>query len=108
MSEGKEMDLNAEGDGSQHQGTISIDDKEINGIKVNKEINEKNDIKEKIVDNDDGDNLKENGDKSSSESPKDMRAVVINGFGGFKNIKALKRSEPMLSENEVLIKVKVW
>ncbi|XP_011497887.1 PREDICTED: synaptic vesicle membrane protein VAT-1 homolog-like [Ceratosolen solmsi marchali] len=103
MSEDKDMNLHAEGDSCQQQETISIDDKEINGIK--KEKNEKNDVNEKIVENGDGDKPKENGEKSIQEPPKEMRAVVLNGFGGFK-IKALKKPEPTLSENEVLIKIK--
>ncbi|XP_014217312.1 synaptic vesicle membrane protein VAT-1 homolog-like [Copidosoma floridanum] len=50
---------------------------------------------------------KENGDKASPEPPKDMRAIVLHGFGSLKNVKSLKRPEPAgLADSEVLIKVK--
>lgn len=43
-----------------------------------------------------------------AEPPKDMRAVVLSGFGGFKTVKILKKPEPTLNEGEVLIRVKAW
>lgn len=42
------------------------------------------------------------------EVPKEMRAVVLTGFGGLKSVKILKRPEPTLNEGEVLIRVKAW
>lgn len=42
------------------------------------------------------------------EPPKEMRAVVLTGFGGLKSVKILKKPEPTLSEGEVLIRVKAW
>ncbi|CAH2226397.1 jg18118, partial [Pararge aegeria aegeria] len=38
--------------------------------------------------------------------PKEMRAVVLTGFGGLKTVKILKKPEPTLAEGEVLIRVK--
>lgn len=55
---------------------------------------------------------KENGTGDAAEpvaeTPKDMRAVVLSGFGGFKTVKILKKPEPALNEGEVLIRVKAW
>lgn len=51
-------------------------------------------------------------DKAKSEPkeevppPKEMRAVVLTGFGGFKNVKILKKPEPAPQTGEVLIRVK--
>ncbi|XP_065090005.1 synaptic vesicle membrane protein VAT-1 homolog-like [Ochlerotatus camptorhynchus] len=51
-------------------------------------------------------------DKAKSEPkedvppPKEMRAVVLTGFGGFKNVKILKKPEPAPQAGEVLIRVK--
>lgn len=56
--------------------------------------------------------VKENGTGEAAESapeqepPKDMRAVVLTGFGGLKTVKILKKPEPTLNEGEVLIRVK--
>ncbi|EAT37321.1 AAEL010652-PA [Aedes aegypti] len=53
-------------------------------------------------------------DKAKSEPkeelppPKEMRAVVLTGFGGFKNVKILKKPEPAPQTGEVLIRVKAW
>lgn len=46
--------------------------------------------------------------ESEKEAPKEMRAVVLTGFGGLKSVKILKKPEPTLSEGEVLIRVKAW
>lgn len=63
------------------------------------------------------DAVKENGDATAAEpvaeqpekeAPKEMRAVVLTGFGGLKSVKILKKPEPALSEGEVLIRVKAW
>uniref|UniRef100_A0A2A4KA87 Uncharacterized protein n=1 Tax=Heliothis virescens TaxID=7102 RepID=A0A2A4KA87_HELVI len=40
--------------------------------------------------------------------PKEMRAVVLTGFGGLKTVKILKKPEPTVGEGEVLIRVKAW
>lgn len=57
----------------------------------------------------------ENGTEAASaaepvaeEPPKEMRAVVLAGFGGLKTVKILKKPEPTLGEGEVLIRVKAW
>lgn len=59
--------------------------------------------------------VKENGTgeaepvaEQEKEAPKEMRAVVLTGFGGLKSVKILKKPEPPLSEGEVLIRVKAW
>lgn len=59
--------------------------------------------------------VKENGTGESEpvaeqekEAPKEMRAVVLNGFGGLKSVKILKKPEPTPNEGEVLIRVKAW
>jgi len=45
-------------------------------------------------------------DKTPEQPPKEMRAVVLTGFGGLKSVKVLKKPEPTLGEGEVLIRVK--
>lgn len=55
--------------------------------------------------------VKENGTSDvevAQEAPKDMRAVVLTGFGGIKNVKILKKPEPTIAEGELLIRVKAW
>jgi hypothetical protein len=47
-------------------------------------------------------------DKTPEQPPKEMRAVVLTGFGGLKSVKILKKPEPTLGEGEVLIRVKAW
>lgn len=55
---------------------------------------------------------KETDDKAKSEKaeevppPKEMRAVMLTGFGGFKNVKILKKPEPAPQAGEVLIRVR--
>lgn len=49
-----------------------------------------------------------NASEPEKESPKEMRAVVLTGFGGLKSVKILKKPEPTLNEGEVLIRVKAW
>lgn len=41
-------------------------------------------------------------------APKDMRAIVLTGFGGLKTVKVMKKPEPTLAEGEVLVRVKAW
>lgn len=65
-----------------------------------------------------GKNSKENGteeavaaepvanEEKEKEPVKEMRAVVLTGFGGLKSVKILKKPEPTLNEGEVLIRVK--
>lgn len=70
--------------------------------------NEKNEQPEESKDKD----VKENGTgdaaESEKEAPKEMRAVVLTGFGGLKSVKILKKPEPTANEGEVLIRVKAW
>lgn len=42
------------------------------------------------------------------ETPKEMKAIVLTGFGGLKTVKVMKKPEPTLNEGEVLIRVKAW
>lgn len=53
-----------------------------------------------------GDAQEETGDKP--EPPKEMRAIVLTSFGGFKGLKVLKKPEPTPQAGEVLIRVKAW
>lgn len=46
--------------------------------------------------------------QAEPETPKDMRAIVLTGFGGLKTVKVMKKPEPTLNEGEVLIRVKAW
>lgn len=62
----------------------------------------------KSDENGDGDKPKENGEEKPSPEPKDMRAIVLNGFGGLKSVKVLRKPEPTVAEGEVLIRVKAW
>uniref|UniRef100_A0A336KDY2 CSON006524 protein n=1 Tax=Culicoides sonorensis TaxID=179676 RepID=A0A336KDY2_CULSO len=52
---------------------------------------------------------KGDGDKKAEEKkedpPKEMRAIVLTGFGGFKGVKILKKPEPTPAAGEVLIRV---
>lgn len=57
--------------------------------------------------------VKENGDAAAEDAqpepePKQMRAVVLNSFGGMKGVKILKRPEPTPAEGELLIRVSAW
>lgn len=45
-------------------------------------------------------------DKEEKEPPKEMRAIVLTGFGGYKGVKIQKKPEPSPQEGEVLIRVK--
>lgn len=53
-----------------------------------------------------GEAQEETGDKP--EPPKEMRAIVLTSFGGFKGLKVLKKPEPTPQAGEVLIRVKAW
>lgn len=59
--------------------------------------------------NGDGAEAATNGDsKAEPEPPKEMRAIVLTGFGGFKAVKIQKKPEPAPAADEVLIRVKAW
>ncbi|XP_026687409.1 synaptic vesicle membrane protein VAT-1 homolog-like [Diaphorina citri] len=52
---------------------------------------------------------KENGEKTPEGPPvKEMRSIVLTGFGGLKTVKIQKKPEPEVAEGEVLIRVKAW
>lgn len=58
-----------------------------------------------------GDGAEATGDdkeEDKPEPPKEMRAIVLTGFGGLKGVKVLKKPEPTLQDGEVLIRVKAW
>lgn len=59
-----------------------------------------------IGENGEGEKARENGEEKPTPESKDMRAIVLNGFGGLKSVKALRKPEPSLGEGEVLIRVK--
>lgn len=63
-----------------------------------------------VKENGTGDSTTEshNATEAEKEVPKEMRAVVLTGFGGLKSVKILKKPEPTLNEGEVLIRVKAW
>lgn len=50
----------------------------------------------------------EKKEEKKEDPPKEMRAIVLTGFGGFKGVKILKKPEPTLQAGEVLIRVKAW
>lgn len=49
-------------------------------------------------------------EKTPEVPVKEMRAVVLTGFGGLKSVKVQKKPEPSLqgSAGEILIRVKAW
>lgn len=49
---------------------------------------------------------KDKNDKTPEEPPKEMRAVVLTGFGGLKSVKILKKPEPSVGPDDILIRVK--
>jgi hypothetical protein len=55
-----------------------------------------------------GDGSEKSADEKKEDPPKEMRAVVLTGFGGFKGVKILKKPEPVLQTGEVMIRVKAW
>lgn len=73
---------------------------------------ETNGVEEQATNGDQGD--AKNKDETKSEGkeevkedpPKEMRAIVLTGFGGYKGLKILKKPEPAAQAGEVLIRVK--
>lgn len=49
-------------------------------------------------------------DPAKTETPasKDMKAVVLTGFGGLKMVKIQTKPQPTAGEGQVLIRVKAW
>lgn len=50
----------------------------------------------------------EEAKEEEKEPVKEMRAVVLTGFGGFKGVKIQKKPEPTAQAGEVLIRVRAW
>ncbi|KAK7584047.1 hypothetical protein V9T40_005010 [Parthenolecanium corni] len=50
----------------------------------------------------------ESTEKTPEEPPKEMRSVVLTSFGGLKSVKILKKPEPTLGPDDVIIRVKAW
>lgn len=46
-------------------------------------------------------------DEAKPEDPpvKEMRAIVLSGFGGLKSVKILQKPQPTAAEDEVLVRV---
>lgn len=47
-------------------------------------------------------------EEKKEDPPKEMRSIVLTGFGGFKGVKILKKPEPAPQAGEVLIRVRAW
>lgn len=50
----------------------------------------------------------ESTEKTPEEPAKEMRSVVLTSFGGLKSVKILKKPEPTLGPDDVIIRVKAW
>lgn len=47
-------------------------------------------------------------EEKKEDPPKEMRSIVLSGFGGYKGVKILKKPEPTAQAGEVLIRVRSW
>lgn len=47
-------------------------------------------------------------EKTPEEPPKEMKSIVLTSFGGLKSVKILKKPEPTVGADDVLIRVKAW
>lgn len=47
-------------------------------------------------------------EEKKEDPPKEMRSIVLTGFGGYKGVKILKKPEPTVQSGEVLIRVRAW
>jgi hypothetical protein len=47
-------------------------------------------------------------EEKKEDPPKEMRSIVLTGFGGYKGVKTLKKPEPTVEAGEVLIRVRAW
>lgn len=47
-------------------------------------------------------------EEKKEDPPKEMRSIVLTGFGGYKGVKILKKPEPTAAAGEVLIRVRAW
>lgn len=51
---------------------------------------------------------KETENAGSSSDAKEMRAVILAGFGGLNKLRVTKKAMPELQDGEVKIRVKAW
>lgn len=51
---------------------------------------------------------KETENADSSNDAKEMRAVILAGFGGLNKLRVTKKAMPELQDGEVKIRVKAW
>lgn len=51
---------------------------------------------------------KETETVQSSSDVKEMRAVILTGFGGLNKLRVTKKAMPELQDGEVKIRVKAW
>lgn len=51
---------------------------------------------------------KENEHVESSGDAKEMRAVILSGFGGLNKLRVTKKAMPEPQDGEVKIRVKAW
>ncbi|CAG9762063.1 unnamed protein product [Ceutorhynchus assimilis] len=80
-----------------------------NGPVVNGDQIGDNKEKEAVTENgtNNGETAEPVAETTENEVPKkEMRAVVLTGFGGLKSVKILKKPEPTVNDGEVLIRVK--
>lgn len=75
---------------------------------VNGDHNGDNKEKEVTENGTTGENAEPVAENENEPPKKEMRAVVLTGFGGLKSVKILKKPEPSVAEGEVLIRVKAW
>jgi hypothetical protein len=47
-------------------------------------------------------------EEKKEDPPKEMRSIVLTGFGGYKGVKIMKKPEPTAAAGEVLIRVRAW
>lgn len=47
-------------------------------------------------------------EEKKEDPPKEMRAIVLTGFGGYKGVKIQKKPEAVVGAGEVLIRVRSW
>ena len=100
MAEDKsETSPSGEGEKKIAQETAPPENKKDDEVEQEKKIEENGEAKPK-----------ENGEGEEKPTPelKDMRSIVLNGFGGLKSVKVLRKPEPTLADHEVLIRVKAW
>lgn len=72
-----------------------------------KSVDSTGDVKTPLVDTTSGSTESAGiGDQQQCPPPKEMKAVVLTGHGGLKGLRVQNRTEAVLNEGEVLIRVK--